>query len=420
MISVGVLVDLWWRSEAGGHVKCWERFAEAATAANLSLDLTLYFLGNHHQVIPLSNHVRYVIHPPVFSTQILPFLGSMSEHTDLAPLNPRLIRLLRQHDILHATHPLFTLGQTARWVASRYQIPLVASLHTDVPRYTQIQTAQVIQQVFGQRWIAQLLLDRWQWDHKAQSSAERKLAKYWKGCHHVFVSQPDDYQRIAQLLPTERISYLRRGIDRTLFHSKHRDRDRLLQHYKIAPDRFLLLYVGRLDACKNVQTFAQAVRLLLDRQYPVQALMAGQGDCADQITALLRANVTLLGVVPQSVLSWLYASADLFVFPSETEIYSNAVVEAKASGLPILVSKQGGSAQMVHCSGQDGLLLNGRDPADWAEAIISLMNHPESLATMRHMTYEQSQKDSPSWKTVLMEDLYPIWKATTLNSIHPI
>lgn len=412
MISVGVLVDLWWRPEAGGHVKCWERFAEATIASNQDIDLTLYFLGDRYQIIARSPQVRYVTYPPIFSTQRLSFLGSMSEHTDLAPLNPFLLRQLKRHDLLHATHPLFTLGQTARLVAKWYRIPLLASLHTDVPKYTQIQTAQVIQQVFGQGWLSRLFLDRWQLDHVARRSTERKLTRYWKRCDHVFVSQPDDYHRLAKLIPPERISYLRRGIDRTLFHPHHRDRAYLQQHYQIDPDQFLLLYVGRLDACKNVQTFAQAVRRLVDRQYPVHAVMAGQGDCAEEIAALLGERVTLLGVVPQSVLSRLYASADLFVFPSETEVYSNAVVEAKASGLPVVVSRQGGTAQLVHQSGQDGLLIDRQDPEDWANAIASLIKHPETMTTLRNMTYEQSQKDVPSWETVLAEDLCPIWEST--------
>lgn len=415
MISVGVLVDLWWRSDSGGHVKCWERFADAAISAQLEVDLTIYFLGDRHQTIVRSDQVRYVIYPPLFSTQKLFFLGALSEHTDLAPLNPYLVRQLRQHDILHATHPSFTLGQTAQWVATRYKIPLIASLHTDVPKYTEIQTTQLIHQFFGQGWLGQWLLERWQLAQSARRSTERKLARYWKRCDHVLVSQPDDYQQIAQILPTQRISYLRRGIDRTLFHPRYRDRALIQQHYQIDLDCFLLLYVGRLDVCKNVQTFAQAVRLLIDQGYPAHALMAGQGDYANEISTLLGKNVTLPGVLPQAQLSNLYASADLFVFPSETEVFSNAVVEAKASGLPILVSKQGGTAQLIHQSEQDGVLIDSNDPIEWAIAIAALIEHPKMLNAMREMTYKQSQQDSPSWETVLAEDLFPVWRSICRN-----
>ena len=74
MISIGVWVDLKRQPSAGGHVKCWEKFAEAATTMADQLDLTVHFLGDQDHVIPLASNVRYVLHRPRFSTERLPFL----------------------------------------------------------------------------------------------------------------------------------------------------------------------------------------------------------------------------------------------------------------------------------------------------------------------------------------------------------
>ncbi|OKH32281.1 hypothetical protein NIES2119_26770 [[Phormidium ambiguum] IAM M-71] len=411
MLSVGVLIDLWWRSEAGGHVKCWERFAEAAISFNNQIDLTLYFLGAKNQVIHLTKNVRYSIHSPIFGTQCLTFLDEMTEHTDLAPINPWLFSHLRKHDILHVTHPLFTLSQTARILAKYSHKFLIASLHTDVPNYSQIYTADVVRRMFGNGCLSRILLEKLQVDRRTKDSSIGKLEHYLTQCDRVLVSQPNDYEKVAEILPKNRISYLRRGINRQLFHPGKRDRTKLKYFYDIAPENFLLLFVGRLDSCKNVQTFAQAVKILLDWNYPVHALMAGQGNSAKQIKDLLGSSVTLPGVLPQSILAWLYASADLFVFPSNTEIYSNAVMEAKASGLPVLVSTKGGTAQQINQSGKDGLLINQDTPEAWAKAIASLINDPEKLLTMQQATYQQSLKQSPTWETVLAEDLLSVWQS---------
>jgi glycosyltransferase involved in cell wall biosynthesis len=100
------------------------------------------------------------------------------------------------------------------------------------------------------------------------------------------------------------------------------------------------------------------------------------------------------------------------VFPSTTEICSNAVIEAKASGIPVLVSSQGGSAQLVRQSSWDGLLINSNDPEYWATAIATLMDNPSTLSAMGLATYQQSQIDYPTWETFLTKDLLSIWQST--------
>src|SRR5437870_11938311 len=66
-LKVGVLVDLTLSAEAGGHVKCWQRIAEAAVEFGDRLDLTVHFSGKRADRIELSPTVRYVLLPPVLS-----------------------------------------------------------------------------------------------------------------------------------------------------------------------------------------------------------------------------------------------------------------------------------------------------------------------------------------------------------------
>lgn len=415
MIAVSVWVDLH-REPAGGHVKCWERFAQAATTMADQLDLTVHFLGDQDQVIDLAANVRYILHQPRFSTKRFPFLKTVPGHTDLVPYNPSLLSHLHHCDLVHTTHPLFTFGKTALRYCRQTRKPLVSSVHTDTPQYSQIYLEQFLSNLVGGGYRSRFLIDRLHIPQRYRRQMERQQQRHWQACQHVLVSQPRDLDRVAQVLPRDRISYLRRGIDRELFHPNRRDRQALANRYGVPSDQFLLLFVGRLDACKSVMTFAQSARLLVERGLPVHALAVGQGSSTPEIQAVLGKHVTLTGALPQTELGPIFASADLFVFPSQTEILGNVVVEAKASGLPPLVAALGGAHQVIQSSGWDGVVIPETNPEAWADQIEALYHNPDQLANMRDATQESMAATWPDWQTVLEEDLLPVWSA--LKSRH--
>lgn len=411
MLSVGVFIDLRLRPESGGHVKCWERFAEAAAELPDRLKLTLHFLGDREEVLQIADNVFYIRHPPRFGTERLPFLRNSADQTDLAAVNPRLFPYLVGYDVLHTTHQLFTFGKTVLKFSQRYPKPLVSSIHTNVPQYTEIYMAQTIRSLLGQSWLSQVLLERLQLPQKRRQAMERQLQRYWPHCDRVIVSQPDERNQVSQVIPVSRISHLRRGIDKALFHPRQRDRQRLQTQFGIPSDTVLLLFVGRLDPGKNVMTFAQAVRLLLDQGWKVHALLVGAGSSAGEIQQLLGKAATLPGVLPYTTLPWIYASADLFVFPSETETFGNVVVEAKTCGLPVIIAGRGGVTQLLQADGWDGLQVCSSDPQAWAQAIASLLAQPQRLAAMGEAARSHMESSWPSWRQVLEEDLLPVWQA---------
>ncbi|NCJ07130.1 glycosyltransferase [Synechococcales cyanobacterium C] len=411
MVSVGVFIDLRWTTTAGGHVKCWEHFAEAATAFPDQLDLTLHVLGDRKSVMPLSRHVRFVTHPFRFSTERIFFLQDVPDHTDLAAYNPALIPYLQQHQVVHTTHPLFTFGKTAYRYCLKSGKPLVTSIHTDTPQYARIYIEQTIAGLPTPTWFKRFLQNQLQIPARYQAYLQAKREHYWRVCQHVWVSQPSDFDQASQVLPPDRISKLGRGINFENFSPQKRDRTHLEQTYGILPDKFLLLFVGRLDVCKNVMVFAEAVQMLLERGLPIHAIVAGQGKSAPEITAALGHHVSMLGNVQHQDLGTIFASCDLFVFPSETEVLANVIVEAKASGLPCLVSDKGGSYQMIKVVGEDGMIVSGRDPQVWADQIEALYQNPKLLAHMGVQSSNHIRSHWPSWQSVLLQDLLPIWTA---------
>src|ERR1700704_196445 len=146
-LKVGVLVDLALTPEAGGHVKCWQRLAGAATGYTDRLDLTVHFNGPEPRRIELSRSVRYVLLPPVFSTARL--IRQVPDHTDLAPWHPRLAQLLAGYDVIHTTDAFFCYARTAARFSRRHGVPMVSSIHTNTPEYARITTARLLERALG-------------------------------------------------------------------------------------------------------------------------------------------------------------------------------------------------------------------------------------------------------------------------------
>ena len=406
-LSVGVLVDLHRGIGAGGHVKCWERLAEAA--AGEELDLTVYFLGEQAETEPVAENVRFVTVRPLLGTEAFPFLDRIAAHTDLAPLHPGVLDALRRHQVLHSTDAYFSLARTALFLARRDKRPLVNSIHTDTPGYTRVYSTQVLRRIFGDGRLGRLVRERWRWQERLAAGKQRQLERYLKRCDWTMDAQESETS--AATLPMGgRRSVLRRGIDKEFFHPARRNRSRLREQFGIGEDQLVLLFAGRVDQGKDVMTLARATRILADRGVPVHAVFAGEGSQRDEIQRLLGDRASLPGTVAQAELAWLYASGDLFVFPSRIEISPNVVLEAKAAGVPALVSGTGGSRRMIREPGRDGLVVESADSFVWAETIEALWKQPEQRVALSVASRRSIETEWPSWRDVLREDLLPVWR----------
>ena len=408
LLSVGVLVDIIRSPSAGGHVKCWERLAEAARGE--PVDLTVYFLGERGEIVPLSENVRLRSLKPVLSTRLIPFLKQNIDHADLAPFHPRLWWNLKSHDVIHTTGAHFSLSRTARLFAITHRRPLVNSIHTDTPGYARVYCRDVLGRIPGLKRLSGKLRDGWRIQDWVAGRMRRRLHRHLKVCDWVLASRSSDAEGSSGGDRPRRFSVLRRGIDKEHFHPARRDRARLEERFGIGRDRIVLLFVGRVDPSKNVLTLARAARRLLDHGCPIQILLAGEGARSEEIHRTLGQRATLPGRLSYEDLAWTYASSDLFVFPSELEIAPNVVLEAKASGLPVVLSTRGGSAGLLRWPGRDGLLIPNGSPRRWAEAVESLIVDPDRRASMGALARAHMEMEWPSWKQVLREDLMPVWR----------
>lgn len=412
VVRVAVLVDLYRETGAGGHVKAWERLAEAAAdpAFHGAVDLTVHFLGDSARIEDLAAHVRYLHVRPTLSTRSLPSIRNGGGDTDLAPRHWQVQKRLHGFDVLHATDT-FALGRSARQVARATGSGLAFSIHTDLPRFTEVYASEIIERTLPHAPLRNLLLTHARVPGRLATRAGAQVDRMIAAADRVLVSRRDDYERALRLHRPDRIGWLRRGIDMKAFHPALRDRSVLAERFGISPDKVVLLFVGRVDPTKQVMTAVAATRILLERDRPVHLLIAGEGAQRATIQRLLGRNATAPGFIAQTDLSLLCASADIMLFPSESETYGNVLNEAMAAGLPVAFSPRCSAVADRLRAGTDAVLVDGQDPRDWADAILPLVDDPLRRRAMAARARAALRTSVPGWQDVVGEDLLPIWQA---------
>ena len=131
-----------------------------------------------------------------------------------------------------------------------------------------------------------------------------------------------------------------------------------------------MLYVGRVSVEKNLDVFAAAHDRARAAGVPVRAAIVGDGVYLKTMQRLLP-DACFTGYLSGEELARAYASADVFVFPSMSDTFGNVVIEAQASGLPVIVSDQKGPQELVE-NGVTGMITRGLDAEDVAAAIMRL------------------------------------------------
>ena len=404
-LKVGVLVDLTLTADAGGHVKCWQRIAEAAVDFADRLDLTVHFSGTAAERIELSPSVRYVLLPPVFSTRRL--VRRVPDHTDLGFWHRGLARALGDYDVIHTTDAFFCYARTATGFARRHGVPVVSSIHTNTPEYARITVDDLLGRVLGAGLAYRMASDTMALPERVSRLLKRRLARHLDG---VTLAMAGYGARPGERLgPADCGVALRRGLDRALFTPEKRDRAWFETRFGLPPGRFVAMYAGKLNAGKNVQLLAPAIQAARRRGLPIHLVCAGAGELHDHLLQQLAGAVTLPGVLAQDELARAYASADLFLFPSVIDESGNAAVEAMASGLPALLAAGSGvAARMAPCGAVR--VLPGDAPEAWADAILALARRPGECRRRGLVARRYVAREVPSWDRVIEEDLLPVWQ----------
>jgi glycosyltransferase involved in cell wall biosynthesis len=326
------------------------RLRSAAKSAGLPLWLVGPGDQNHVQV-DTDGIVRL---PSRFSRELALYRGM----TWSLPFFLPLVRFLVDHEIalVQATTP-GPMGMSAMAAARLLHLPVVTQHHTEVGAYAARLSGPALGHMADA--IASSFYRRSELCLAPSRAAAETLRSYG--------------------VPQARIARVPRGVDLELFHPSRRDRASLAR-FGIA-DEPVIVYVGRFSREKNLAALLAAHRQLLARRPAIEErgaptlLLIGEGP---SVADLQGPRVIVAGPLRGEALATALASADVFAFPSETETFGNAVVEAQASGLAVVVAPSGAASENV-VAGVTGIVA---PPSRFADALGALLDDPSERARM--------------------------------------
>ncbi len=280
-------------------------------------------------------------------------------------------------DLVHLVNPI-SLGLAGLRVAKRYNYPVLASYHTDVPG-------------FAEHWHLGFLSD--------------SIYRYARWIHNRVELNvcPSKFTR-NQLLEHgfERVEIWRGGVDTTLFSPLKRSEEWRRRLTNDQPERPLLLYVGRVSPEKSIDR----IHAVLEAYPQARLAIVGDGPSRAHLERRFADTDTVFtGYLKGEDLAAAYAAGDLFVFTGDKETFGNVVVEAMASGLPVIAPNSGGVTDLV-VEGYNGRLYDPRVPDGMVEAARDLILDAELARTYG----ERGRKlaENSTWDITLNElmDLY--------------
>ena len=242
-------------------------------------------------------------------------------------------------DVIHITGPS-ELGLLGATLAHQMKVPLAASWHTNVHEYL----------VRRSDWLLSRLPERQSaaTAKKIQDLALATAGILYRRALVTYAPNPELCAQIEQVV--HRPCYLMpRGVDAELFNPSKRKRD--------AADREIVLgFVGRLSVEKNIALLVE-IQQQLDKMGVTgyKFMIVGHGGDEQWLRDHLR-GAEFTGVLRGEPLATAYANMDLFVFPSHTETFGNVVLEALASGVPAVVTPDGGPKTIVR-DGETGRIV---------------------------------------------------------------
>jgi len=276
-------------------------------------------------------------------------------------------------DLIHLATPV-TLGAIGIYYVDQMKIPCLATFHTDLASYAPMYQIPYLEEVINQG--TRLIYSRVGMVLAPSQSSKAQL------------------ERVG----LEKVGVFGRGVDSVMFDPKKRDRS-ILAEYGLSETKLTLLYVGRLAEEKSLPELIKAFNSLSEK-HDIQLLIVGDGPIRKELEDTLDKSdgySAFTGIKKGEELAKLYASSDIFVFPSRTETFGQVVQEAMASGLPVVGYDSPGVKDLVE-HGKTGYLAK-KDGLSLQEGVEKLINS-ESL---RKQYGEKAREisESKTWKNIL-------------------
>lgn len=293
-----------------------------------------------------------------------------------------------QPDIMHVFHPVMA-GMAGMLFSRWLHVPSIASFHLDLERISSFYRLGFLKRPI--RWATQRVFN---------------LSSY--------VLAPS---RLVQkdLLDqgVRKVGLWRRGVDAEEYHPRYRDDTLRARISDGHPDEIIMLYVGRLSAEKQIGQ----IRTVLEQVPGTRLALVGGGPYQAELeTFFAGLPVKFVGYLTGQPLASAYASADIFVFPSAFESFGLVILEAMASGLPVVSSRVGGAQDMI-IEGVNGFTFDVDDNAALVKAVRQIASDPAKRQTMS--AESRRLAEAQSWSN-MMDELLTCYEAVIAGQPPPI
>lgn len=271
-----------------------------------------------------------------------------------------VINFLEQNNFnrIHISTP-GSMGCLGLFLAKLLQLPVTGTYHTDIPQYVNKLTE----------------------DEGLERAAWTFMTWFYNQMDEITVPSESTRRQLEDNgIDGAKIKLLPRWVNTDFYTPAYRDN----AFYRgTAVDKGLkFLYVGRVSKEKNLLLLAESFRHVHDSNPAARLIVAGDGPFrAEMETLLSDLPVVFLGFVEGEKLARAYASADVFVFPSATDTWGNVVLEAQASGLPVIVTDQGGPRELM-ADRKTGYVVAANDRQALVQAMLRFQEHPNMAKEM--------------------------------------
>jgi glycosyltransferase involved in cell wall biosynthesis len=248
------------------------------------------------------------------------------------------------------------LGWSALRTAGRLQVPVLSGFHTNFQGYAKHYHARLLAPVVA-----------------------RGLRRFHNRTGATLVAT-EDLRDSLEAHGFRNLRVLGRGVDRRLFTPERRSAA-LRRSWGVSDTDLAVLHVGRVAPEKNVALAIESYRAMQRGGRGVRCVVVGDGPARAALQEIHR-DVHFCGVLTGERLAAHYASADVFLFPSQTETFGNVTLEALASGLAVVACDQ--AAARTHIThGVNGLLVRPGDARAFVGQAATLARAPALVARLR-------------------------------------
>lgn len=287
-------------------------------------------------------------------------------------------------DVVHIQEP-GALGIMTLIVAKLYRLPIVGAMHFSVEQFASFLPWKTISMPLMKLYI-RLIYPHYAAIMVPTATAKENLVK--------IIGQP------------ERIYPISNGVDTSLYRPRSADVALLRKKYHIDPGVIVFLYVGRLDADKNIETILKA----LARTSGIHFILAGVGKQKKLLQLLahqlvLSSRITWMDQLSTQSIVELYQLSDGFIIMSPIETQSIVALQAVACGLPVIAANAGALPELVHHD-KNGYLVDAYDDRILAKKMTYLAARPDVRVRMGKESRSISLAHRKSKVLQTLETLY--------------